>query len=319
VANSLVSVGLATYNGEPCVRETLDSLLAQTHDDLELVVSDDASSDATYSICREYAARDERIRLYANPENLGGYGNFNRTLALARGDYFMWAAQDDRWDPRMLETCLALLRSDPRVVLAYPRGLLVDAAGKPIDHVTDEIDTRALDPVDVPAYVLANLRSYHVFFGLSRASALRRLRGLRDVYSACVPTVVGLALQGSLAQVPETMFYKRTRADDAGMGESWKRRMLGALSFARRLERYDRPMSELVREVRDVTVQVILESDLPRSQSLLAAAKALAVFETTWGVPLPLYRLREVVPARSYLALAQACAARYVRPPVAAA
>src|ERR1035437_2690330 len=92
------SIGMPVYNGEKYIREALDSLLAQTLADFELIVSDNASTDGTDAICLEYAARGSRIRHVRQSESRGATANFQPVLDKARGEYFMWAAADDRWD-----------------------------------------------------------------------------------------------------------------------------------------------------------------------------------------------------------------------------
>jgi glycosyltransferase involved in cell wall biosynthesis len=90
-----VSIGMPVFNGEKFIREALDSLLAQTFTDFELIISDNASTDATETICREYEVRDERVRYVRQVENLGAAANFQFVLDEGRGEYFMWAAHDD--------------------------------------------------------------------------------------------------------------------------------------------------------------------------------------------------------------------------------
>ena len=97
-----VSIGLPVYNGENFLEFALDSILGQTFQDFELIISDNASTDATESICRRYAAKDSRIRYYRNPNNQGAAQNYNRVFALARGEYFKWAAHDDVCKPNYL-------------------------------------------------------------------------------------------------------------------------------------------------------------------------------------------------------------------------
>ncbi|MCT7961886.1 glycosyltransferase family 2 protein [Laspinema sp. D1] len=92
-----VSIGMPVYNGEPFIREALDSLLAQTFTDFELIISDNASTDGTEAICQEYAAKDKRIRYIRQTENRGAAANFQFVLDEAVGEYFMWAAHDDTW------------------------------------------------------------------------------------------------------------------------------------------------------------------------------------------------------------------------------
>jgi len=98
----LVSIGMPVYNGARYIREALDSLLGQTFTDFELIISDNASTDSTEAICREYAAKDQRIRYIRQSHNLGASGNFKFVLDQALGEYFMWAAHDDKWSSNYL-------------------------------------------------------------------------------------------------------------------------------------------------------------------------------------------------------------------------
>ena len=122
----LVTIGIPVYNGAAYIAATLDSVLAQSHEHLEIIVSDNASTDRTPEILEEYAERDSRIRLILNPTNLGAAPNYNRTFALARGEFFKWAAHDDLCEPTFISTCVEALRNDDRVVLAYPESEVID-------------------------------------------------------------------------------------------------------------------------------------------------------------------------------------------------
>ena len=103
MTNPKVSIGMPVYNGEAYLREALESLLAQTFSDFELIISDNASSDGTERICREYAAQDARIRYVRQPVNQGAAANFQYVLDLAGAQYFMWAAHDDVYFPQHLQ------------------------------------------------------------------------------------------------------------------------------------------------------------------------------------------------------------------------
>ena len=94
-----VTIGMPVFNGERLIRAALDSLLAQSFSDFELIISDNASTDGTERICREYAGRDKRIRYIRQLANIGGVPNFKFVLDEARGEYFMWSACDDIHSP----------------------------------------------------------------------------------------------------------------------------------------------------------------------------------------------------------------------------
>ncbi len=95
----------------------LDSILEQTLEDLEVVVSDNASTDGTCEIVEQYAQRDSRVRLVRQPENLGIIENFNYVARLARGDFFRWIGADDWLEPTYLAECVAALDADPDAVV----------------------------------------------------------------------------------------------------------------------------------------------------------------------------------------------------------
>ena len=114
-----VSVGLPVYNGEKYLDHALRTLVSQTHEDLEIIISDNASTDGTRRICEEYAARDPRIRYYCQPVNRGGSYNHNFVARQATAPYFRWYSADDWMAPDCIEQCVTVLDSEPDVVLAW--------------------------------------------------------------------------------------------------------------------------------------------------------------------------------------------------------
>jgi len=125
-----VSIGMPVYNGAKFIRRALDSLLDQTFTEFELIISDNASSDETPRICLEYAKKDKRIRYYRNDVKIGAIPNFNRVLHYASGQYFMWAAHDDRWAPSFIECLVQSLDLNPQAVLAFCRFVNIDDDGR---------------------------------------------------------------------------------------------------------------------------------------------------------------------------------------------
>lgn len=110
-----VTIGMPVYNGQDTLRPVLDSLLGQSFTDFELIISDNASTDDTADICREYAERDCRIRYVRQEKNIGG-ANFPFVFYEARGEYFMWAADDDIRSPDFLELNYKFLVENPGYV-----------------------------------------------------------------------------------------------------------------------------------------------------------------------------------------------------------
>lgn len=121
-----VSIGMPVYNGDAFIREALDSLLAQTFTDFELIISDNASTDDTQLICQEYAANDCRIRYVRQSRNIGAAANFQFVLKQAVGKLFMWAAADDSWDPRFISLNIDNLTGNKRLIGSIGRVLFCD-------------------------------------------------------------------------------------------------------------------------------------------------------------------------------------------------
>lgn len=205
----LVSVGLPVYNGERYLREALDALLAQTLSDFEIIVSDNASTDATPSIARAYADRDRRVRYHRNPRNLGAAPNFNQILDLAQGTYFRWHACDDLVLPTFLERCVAVLEAQPEVVLCHTHVLIVDAEGRPLR--TESYGPRTDDPDPRRRFddlLLVRNDCYEVF-GLIRADVLRATRRIGSYPVGDRVLLAELALRGRFHEVTEALFLSR--------------------------------------------------------------------------------------------------------------
>lgn len=121
-----VSVVVTTYNGAAYLAAQLDSILTQTHSDLEILVSDDASTDDTWAIAAHYAARDARIVLLRHDSNVGLHANLGAALARTTGEYIAISDQDDLWLPHKIEKQLSLLEG---AVGVYSDSALIDARG----------------------------------------------------------------------------------------------------------------------------------------------------------------------------------------------
>ena len=122
----LVSIGLPVFNGDRFLRESIDSLLAQSFSDFELVISDNASTDDTSAICEEYERADSRIRYVRNKTNIGGFRNHNKVFELSTGKYFAWASHDDIRLPKYIESCVEVLERSRETILCYTKTTIID-------------------------------------------------------------------------------------------------------------------------------------------------------------------------------------------------
>ena len=213
----LVSVGMPVYNGEAYLVSAVDSILSQTFTDLELIISDNASTDATESICRQYVDEDSRVRYIRTPDNRGAMWNFNEVFRHARGKYYKPASHDDLHAPQFLERCLDVYREAPSsVVLVYPRTVLIDGTGEKVEDYEDNLDLRGVVPSDRLRQYLRNVRLINAQFGLHRRVAYASTRRLQHFVSADTVLMAELALRGEIWELPERLFYRR---DHAGRSE----------------------------------------------------------------------------------------------------
>ena len=138
---TLISIGMPVYNGETHLCQALDSLLAQSYEDFEIHISDNASTDRTGEICRSYRSIDKRVHYHYDPNHVGVLANYHRALNLTSSEYFMWAAADDCWSANYVETLMECLLARPEAALAAGRTLYIDGKG----------NRRTSDPDDAPA------------------------------------------------------------------------------------------------------------------------------------------------------------------------
>jgi glycosyltransferase involved in cell wall biosynthesis len=207
----IVSIGMPVYNSEQHINQALDSLVAQDCEDWDLIISDNASTDGTRDICLDYAARDGRIHYYRNERNMGMAWNYNRVFELSSGLYFKWAGSHDYVSSFFITACKQILDSDPSVVLAYPLARLVDSEGQTIiETVPEFVDTRGL-PTCARVLSVVEKVDYCAleFYGLFRASALRRCRRLFNGIGNDHILMMEISLLGAIAMIPEVLFFRR--------------------------------------------------------------------------------------------------------------
>jgi glycosyltransferase involved in cell wall biosynthesis len=219
-ARPKVTVGMPVWNGERFLRQAIDSVLGQTHADLELVISDNASTDATPQICAAYAAQDARVRYVRSDVNRGAAWNYNRVFELARGDYFKWAAHDDWMAASLLARYVEVLDSDPGVVLCIAGTTIVDEHGQRIRELRYELALDAEEPSRRYRAFCAHfsrLENFHCnpVFGLIRADVLRQTPRIGAYWGSDAVLLGELALRGRFHRLDDNLFFRRDHAERA--------------------------------------------------------------------------------------------------------
>jgi glycosyltransferase involved in cell wall biosynthesis len=214
----LVAVGLAVYNAERYVSQSLECLLSQTFKDFVLFISDNASTDRTAEICLRYAALDPRIRYARNATNIGMVGNYNLLFSYCRSRYFRWATADDYWDADMLKDAVEVMEADPSLALCYPRAIIVDQGGRELSRWQDRLHLIEEDPPKRFLTVIQNIGRVHHHLGLMRADTMRRTKMLGRHVSSDIGFVAEMSLHGKFYQIPKYQMYRRVHEDSSSVG-----------------------------------------------------------------------------------------------------
>ena len=222
-----VAIGLPVYNGEAYLTAAVESILAQTFTDFDLYISDNASTDRTEEICRQFAARDSRVVYVRQPRNIGAIPNFNAVAQMSRSPYFKWAAHDDTIAPAYLERCVAVLDADPTIVVAAPGTSLIDEAGATLRYSAEQNgfidnagncwpnmpekngDLVSPDPVRRFEAVIHHTNLCVEIFGLIRRSALDPCLPQGSYLGSDKVIIAQLALSGPFWLGSEILFHRR--------------------------------------------------------------------------------------------------------------
>lgn len=222
----LVSVGIPTYNNPEGLHRTLTLITGQTYKKIEVIVSDNCSpGDKIQKLVQEFIKKDQRIRYYRQEENKGPLPNFRFVLEKATGDYFMWASDDDLWEPDFISELIGLLESTPSAVLSMCRSTKIDYNDVPLKLGPLYSTTTNMTRAERLRYFAQRDTSW-LFYGLYRietprsASAIledkRLLRCAGDVLflRKCIDS-------GDLVFSEKLLFHKRQSPPDSSNNQDF--------------------------------------------------------------------------------------------------
>lgn len=203
----LVSIGVFLHNEDRFLRESLASLQAQDYPNVEIVVSDNCSTDDTDEICRQMSESDPRINYERQEKNIGAAANSIRVLERANGKYFMWASGHDLWSPNLVSACVVSLEEHPDAALAYASSTWIDPDGQPLDKESGWYDTRGMDPM--VRFFVAFWGNLHPVLGLIRTEYLKNIAKLHACVGSDQIVLAELALRGDFLHVPDASWSRR--------------------------------------------------------------------------------------------------------------
>jgi glycosyltransferase involved in cell wall biosynthesis len=212
ISTPLVTVGLPVYNGEAYVGGAIESVLAQDLADLELVISDNGSTDATREICAGFAAADDRVRYCRTERNTGAASNYNRVAKMARGKYFKWATHDDLIEPSFLARCVKVLDDHPEVSLCHTRVVDIDERGKVLQLRPPIRLAAGLDPHRRVRRLLLEPTACFEILGVTRTEQLLSTRLIGPYTSSDRTLLLELALLGEFYEIDAPLAYHRDHA-----------------------------------------------------------------------------------------------------------
>ena len=214
-----VSIAVPTYNCEKYVAQSLESLLGQSYGDFELVISDNASTDNTEAVCRQYAAQDKRVRYVRRSENIGGPGNFRYVFSLCSGEYHKWSTADDYWHPDFLKEAVAVLDQKPDVVLCYPKTRKIDLEGVMLSDYDDRLHLIDDSPRTRFRQLYERIGLCNAHLGLIRREPMLKTRLIAAHKASDVDFLAEMALLGKFWLLPDIRFFRRLHPESS----SWDR------------------------------------------------------------------------------------------------
>lgn len=202
--NPKVSVGILVYNGGNYLRKAIDSILTQTYNDYEIIISDNASSDDTQMICEEYASLHNSIRYIRHLENQGLIFNYQYTLSQAKGDYFMWASHDDTFDPNYILECLGVFEENPDCISVSTYFKIIDLKAK---KVTERQTPSSRSSKSNFSRTIISLVDIHpnMIYGLHKTEEIRKIT-IQNFDWFDVYMIIQLSYLGKIIVIPRFLY-----------------------------------------------------------------------------------------------------------------
>ena len=259
-----LSIGLPVYNGGQYLAKSLDALLGQSYGDFELIISDNASTDDTSEICRDYESRDPRVRYCRQPRNIGSSPNHNFVVEEARGEFFKWASYDDLYARDLLERCVEALDEHPDAVLAHSWTANIDETDTVFAAPAYPLATNAaMAPERFRSFLAAS--GGDDIYAVIRTSTLRRVLPQDSYHHAEHPIVAALCLHGPFVQVPEWLYFRRDHPQQAERACTTMRSRCANMD-PRRANRLRHPVARLYAEYLWGYVKVIHRAPLTSTE-----------------------------------------------------
>ena len=215
---SKVSIGIPVFNGELFLKKRLDSICSQTFTNFEIIISDNASTDSTSTICQEYEKKDERTHYIKQKKNMGVWWNYKFVVEQAKGEYFVWAAADDWWKPDFLEKNVKELESNKNLIGSISEVRLLDMEDNQIS-LQNEPENFVKYQYSIPAYgtyeqrvaIYLKLRQGTSMYAVYRTKEV--IKTMSDVYETAgdLALILNLLKFGDFHVLDEVLMYRHSK------------------------------------------------------------------------------------------------------------
>ena len=199
-----VSIGIPVYNGAKTLASTIEAAINQDYGNLEIIISDNCSTDETQIIAESYQAKDPRIKYVRQEKNFGMTSNFSKVFEYSTGEFFMWAAHDDRHAPNFISSCLPYLLKDTEAGLCVPKTRAYYR-----DQVSWISNMKSFSGINTRTKLFSEtLRHFPAvgMYGLYRRSVIQKTGLWRNFTGADLVFIQDLTLHGDIVTCDEILF-----------------------------------------------------------------------------------------------------------------
>ncbi len=267
----LVSIGLPVFNEGRFIKQSLDALLQQDYKNIELIISDNASTDDTAQICQSYAKKYSWVKYNRLKINQGPADNFNVVKEIASGQYFMWAAGHDLWSENYISACVSLLESHPDAVIAYGSSKWINEENENFGREYGWVDTRGMDVI--ARYFTIFWGNMHPILGVIRKEMLNEYT-LTNTVGVDLIILSHLILKGDFIHAVETSWSRREFRTESSHKDKIKRYQSKEYGLATSLLDKIFPLARLPLELS----KAVMQSQKPLSVRLLILLLLLPSF-----------------------------------------
>jgi glycosyltransferase involved in cell wall biosynthesis len=220
-----VSVCLPVYNGETYISDAISSICQQTFEDLEVIISDNASTDGTQALCREAATHDSRIRYFRSDTNRGLAWNHNRAFELATGRYLVWLCHDDLMEPNYIRRCVEGIQQDADTLICFTNANYIDGEG----NVMQRVDLANPGAAETPSE-----RFHHILYdngcaiyGLMKMEFLKQTRLHAGYADSDRVLLAEMGLRGRFRMIPDYLYSRRMHPlQTTAIRDRWERTLI---------------------------------------------------------------------------------------------